>query len=712
MFGPANYLDLETTQVLLRYVSECDPRGQENGKGTTKGGYLKAKVNVPFQGRPLLMRFDLVPTDDVVQKIRAAHPLLPDEVVMAHPNIIHNIRFRNGKRNCHLEPVPYNHSTKLEYMIDREKNIRICNRMSELDGKDVRPEADVPADESSIDAIVGKLEVDFNGQFFFQMGKKDDEGGKGRGTNKNTKKEHNEMNLIPLQPKQKSRAKPNEANITDVFMNRLGSEHKNVLDDIMSFYKNSKQGKNAINLKNFRLRIQFFDYDTGSFLGYDISNDIKDTGNKSNGAMDIFDVTNQKSCCKGGRKITITSEWNLAVKDVEPRLQVYDADGNHIENETMNLNQPSDEKAVRKLPIVKNLFINFLSPEQDYEKVRSIQVDKGLTIKLLLYRKSDDSESPKKFNFHYTQHKPNCCLYCDYKVDSDSPEDLAEGQPRAQPNRCKRGLPSRDTNAKKSKKDAGYRSPSYDSDDSGILASPYMASPMSLGYDILDNLEEAVPVASTSSTVYTTPQSPVDIGAGIQELPSNMNIVQTWDLNLPVTINTENDQNMDETDFPETRHIIENDPIFTEPQRVSVIVNSDMDSNPEELNTPIILNDNPFMGFVPTGLIIEDNVSHDGVKAAVMEKHDVEEKKEEKETNEELEQLEEDEEEEPELEKKDSGNTMMVHLQLLMIVVLMLMVVSTIMPGILSSSSAVLAGAGVLSLIYLGYSYRTSEMKF
>ena len=706
MFGPANLLELETTQVLLRYVSECDPRGQENGKGTTKGGYLKGKVNVPFQGRSLLMRFDLVPTDDVVQKIRAAHPLLPDEVVMAHPNIIHNIRFRNGKRNCHLEPVPYNHSTKLEYMIDQERNIRICNRMSELDGKAVRPEADVPADESSIDAIVGKLEVDFNGQFFFQMGKKDDEGGKGRATNKNTKKEHNEMNLIPLQPKQKSRAKPHEANITDVFMNRLGSAHENVLDNIMSFYKNSKFGKNAINLKNFRLRIQFFDYHTRSLLGIDISDDIKDTGNKSNGAMDIFDVTNQKSCCKGGRKITITSEWNLAVKDVEPRLQVYDADGNHIESEKMNLNQPSDEKAVKKLPIVKNLFINFLSPEQDYEKVRSIQVEKGLTIKLLLYRKSDDSESPKKFNFHYTQHKANGCYYCDYKVDSDSPEDLAEGQPRAQPNRCKRGLPSRDTNAKKSKKDAGYRSPSYDSDDSGILASP-----LSLGYDIWDNLEEAVPVASTSTTLYTTPQSPVDIGGGIQELPSNMTIIKTWDLNLPVTI-TENDQNMDETDFPDTRHIIENDPIFTEPQRVSVIVNSDMDSTSEELNTPLIeINNNPFMGFVPTGVIIEDKVSHDGVKAATIEKLEVEEKKEENETNDELDQL-EDEEEEPELEKIDSGSTMMVYLQLLMIMVLMLMVVSSIMPGILSSSSAVLAGAGVLSLIYFGYNYRTSEMKF
>jgi len=738
IFGNADLLDLETTQVLLRYVSECDPRGQENGKGTTKGGYLKGRVKVPFQGRSLLMRFDLVPTEDVVQKIRAAHPHFPDEVVMAHPNIIHNIRFRNGKRNCHLEPVPYNHSTKLEYMIDQDGNIRIRNRMSELDEKVVRPDADVPAHEMSKDAIVGKLEQDITGQFFIQVGKKDDEGGKGRGSNKNTKKEHNEMNLIPLQPKQKARAKAHEANITDVIVNRLGTEYQKALDDIMSFYQNTKKGKNAINLKNFRLRVQFYDYETKQ-LWQDISDDIKDTGNKNNGAMDIFDVTNQKSCCKGGRKVNISSEWNLAVKDVEPRLQVYDADGNHIESETLKLNQPSDEKAVKAVPIVKNMFINFLSPKQDYEIVRSIQVDKGLTIKVLLYRKSDDCESPKKFNFRYIQHIAGECPYCDKMVDSDSPEDLAQGQPRAQPNRKKRINPtSKDTNAKKSKmvkEEIVSQSPehnvfpTYDSDDSGILASPLHHG---VGvYNWENNLEETVPIATTSKTLYTTPQSPVDIGGGsIQELSSmssNVTVVQTLNLeDLPITI-IGNNQNMDEADhtwtdladtgsrkllameedtFPDTRSIIENDPIFKEPpvQRVSVIVNSDMDM---DLNTPLIeINNNPFMGW--NDGIMADRVSHDGAKMAPNDVLDVKEKKEEKETNEEFEQVEE--EEEPELVHTDSGNDMMVHLQLLMIVVLMLMVVSTIMPGMLSSTSAVLVGG--LSLIFFCYRYRASEIKF
>merc|ERR1711909_88908 len=168
---------------------------------------------------------------------------------------------------------------------------------------------------------------------------------------------------------------------------------------------------------------------------------------------------------------------------------------------------------------------------------------------------------------------------------------------------------------------------------------------------------------------------------------------------------------MEEDTFPDTRSIIENDPIFKEPpvQRVSVIVNSDMDINSDDLNTPLIeINNNPFMGW--NDGIMADRVSHDGSKIVANDVLDVKEKKEEKETNEEFEKVEEEEEEEPELVHADSGNDMMVHLQLLMIVVLMLMVVSTIMPGILSSTSAVLVGG--LSLIFFCYRYRASEIKF
>ena len=746
MFLGNNLLELETTQVLLRYVSECDPRGQENGKGTTKGGYLKGRVNVPFQGSSLLMRLDLVPTDDVVEKMRKAHPHLSDQAVMAHPNIIHNIRFRNGKRNCHLEPVPFNHSTQLEYMIDQGSYIRICNRTSELDWN-VRPE--VPANERANGAIVGQLERNLEGQFFFNMGKKEEENEKKKATNKNMKRDqHNEINLIPLQPKQKSRAKADEANITDVLRNRLSKEDEQFLDDIMKFYSNGKWGKNAINLKNFRLRVKFFDYKTGCPLGEDISDNIKDTGNKNNGSMDIFDVGNQKSCCKGGRKIIITSEWTLAVKEVEPRLQVYDANDNHIKEETERLNQPTDEKAVKKLPVIRNMFINFLSPEQDYETVHSIQNEKGLTIKLLLYRKSDDSESPKKFNFTYIQHKSNSCFYCDYKVDSDAPENLAEGQPRAQPNRKKRELPgSRDANAKKTRiqRSPGYcltpspasefgnsvtnTSPQHsvtshcDSDGSMVTSS---ALAQCLEYDSdgsllfspnvpVPNLFESTLAETTSmdqrKNVYNYEENNranlLDSNCTAQVIPYNI----TWDLNLNGM--TENDPNTEESAFPETSSYVGSVLRDSNVHRVSVIVNPDNDNNSdilEELHTPVVeVGEDPFMGFQPIGVFVNEHMGHDGAKMVRKEEPDVEEE-EEKDAVEELEKSKQEKEEDTDqVNNNYLGTEMMVCVQLLMMAMLMLLVLSSIIPGVLFASSTVLAG--VLSLMYAGSYYNTNSVR-
>ena len=61
-----NFLQLESTQGLLRYVSECNPMG----KGTTKGGYMKGRVNVPFNGKEIWMRMDLVPSELVIEMIK------------------------------------------------------------------------------------------------------------------------------------------------------------------------------------------------------------------------------------------------------------------------------------------------------------------------------------------------------------------------------------------------------------------------------------------------------------------------------------------------------------------------------------------------------------------------------------------------------------------------------------------------------------------
>ena len=43
--------------------------------------------------------------------------------------------------------------------------------------------------------------------------------------------------------------------------------------------------------------------ETGSHIGFAVSETIKETGNKNSGAMDLHDVRAQRSCTRGGRKI-------------------------------------------------------------------------------------------------------------------------------------------------------------------------------------------------------------------------------------------------------------------------------------------------------------------------------------------------------------------------------------------------------------------------
>ena len=160
-----NCLKLTTTQTLLRYVSECDPLNKRS-----KGGYLEGRVDVPFQGQQLVMTIDIVPSTDLVDTIIKAFPKekfphLSSEAVralgMTHPNLIHHFRFAayNKSRDYHKEPAIFNHSWKLEYIIDKYKNIRIRNKKCILDVN--RPE--VPTDIEKDEAIVGTLDNDQKG---------------------------------------------------------------------------------------------------------------------------------------------------------------------------------------------------------------------------------------------------------------------------------------------------------------------------------------------------------------------------------------------------------------------------------------------------------------------------------------------------------------------------------------------------------------------
>lgn len=433
----SKYLQLDTTHVLFRYVKECNP----SGNGNSNGGYFKGRVNLPFdKKRPLLMTLDLVATDDVVRKIRKDYDSLSEEATLAHPAILHNFRFdqENKKRKRDLEPEPSNHSWKLEYHIDKEGDIRIINKTSNLDAN----RTNVPTNfMTNKKAKVGSIKRDSNGYFFNFEDRKG-------------KEQENEIIIKPFKPKLEG--KDDEPTIRDIFGDRLRSETQKVRNILESFYTK----KNARNIKMFRLRVRFYDWNTKELIGTGTSDDdIKDTGDQKTGAMDIFDVNNVVSCCSGGRKTTITSMWKLADKEVKPIFQVYNEHEKPVQEETDLLKQPNEKDIM-----VRHEAVIFISPKQDPRKIKYIQTEKGHKIKLLLLR--DDGYESSKFDFKYIQHIPDSpCAFCELKVDGEYPAKLPKQEEPAKPNHIKRHM-TVDKNKKNPKKPKMCGLPDTSGDDS------------------------------------------------------------------------------------------------------------------------------------------------------------------------------------------------------------------------------------------------------
>ena len=402
-------LVVSTNQTLIRYVSEFDPKAA----GKTKGGYLMGAIKVPKVSGNLVMRVSLCPTQELVEEIMSKTGCSM-EVAMAHPLLLHNVRIGQGTRDRHLEPVPCYKSWNQTYIIDTMGNVRICNDHQDVDreiflGVDEGTKTlrnSVPRNPWSPDAVVTTLRSDPNHPEL---------GGNCIIIGKNEK----EMNLKELQPKQKSRAKPGEANITDILLDRVGNA--DTAKTIEAFYENQGKKKMAINMKMFRIRVQFFrDFTCQTLISAEadmVSDVIKDTGNKKAGALDISHAINLKSCCKGGRQVSIHSEYTLEKKDVKPVFGVFDPKDNgedptnYIEN--YKLNQPDERKMH-----IGNLGIVFRTPEQNIDVVSEI-LSSGYQIKLLLHRKFDDYESPKKFVFTYINHESHKCIFCDLDVDGE-----------------------------------------------------------------------------------------------------------------------------------------------------------------------------------------------------------------------------------------------------------------------------------------------------
>merc|ERR1712045_978195 len=136
-------------------------------------------------------------------------------------------------------------------------------------------------------------------------------------------------------------------------------------------------------MKKFRLRVDFYN-DNGQTIETTVSETIKDTGNKKSGVMDINDVSAQRSCTRGGRKVFIESEYSLA-RDVKPVFQVYNRHRHHFSEYDHLLNQPGeDEEHLR----VRNYSIQLITPAQLEENIKFL-TNSDFHIELLLKRSSD-----------------------------------------------------------------------------------------------------------------------------------------------------------------------------------------------------------------------------------------------------------------------------------------------------------------------------------
>ena len=398
-------IDLKKLSFLQRYPSEWDPRDQ----GKTKGGYIEGMIlGVPQDASTMVLQ--TVPDKKYATMMVSDAQLTkfePELVSSIHPLLLHVVRMGKGKRDNELEPVPNYMHWRQKFVIDSQRNVRIINRTSELDkDRNVPVELDDP--RNIVTTIQHQNSIVLGGR-------------------------KNELNLIALQPKTERRAVREEASVTKVLRDRLGTDDKNLLAAVEKYFKKSYYS----NMKMFRLRADFYN-ELGHNIGFAISHTVKDTGNKKNGSMDIHDISVQRSCTKGGRKVMIESEYSLA-KDVRPLFQVEDEFGNHLHHEDGRLNQPVNLK-------VRNYSIHIITPPQDENVINDLERNRKHIV-LRFKRASDQYESPVSFRFRYDIHPPLDCIFCAFYPDTASEGELPRLQPgleNPRPNRIKRILKQRD----------------------------------------------------------------------------------------------------------------------------------------------------------------------------------------------------------------------------------------------------------------------------
>jgi len=301
-----------------------------------------------------------------------------------HPTLLHVVRKGNGNRRYNFkEPVPSIHHWQQCFEV-RGRKVYIINKTSENDNE--RKEA-IPLKDEMFDIAEDMT---------LKIGK-----------------DAGELNMIILIPKTEKRA-----NVNDVSLNKLlHSRTSNAA--VQETLSMSYRGKNSVNLKKVKLKVEVFDLDTGTLLGSDISQAISDTASKAHGAMGLHDATPLRSCARGGRKVVLLAEFGLA-KDVEPKFQLYDSQGSRLlEEEESLLIQPE----MTDTSIMRESIVFITPPQPQAETIRS----RGYKVRLVARRSSDGYVSKKKFDFDYLPHDYyDPCFFC-----QEDPDNIPQSGSRA-----------------------------------------------------------------------------------------------------------------------------------------------------------------------------------------------------------------------------------------------------------------------------------------
>ena len=393
-------IDIETEQSLFRYGSEWNPKAHAQ----TKGGYIQGRIGVPQGHEKLKMTLETFPVAEV-----------PDIIKNVQPLILHYVKIGKGRREQDKEPVPNNHHWKLEFMIEKDGKVYIENRTSDLDFNYDGTKRIIPAKD-----LISTV--------------KDDGivlGGK-RG----------QLSFVVLTPKQDARAKEasaEEATVGRVLQDRIGKKNSRLVEKMMKEFKMAKY------MKRVRLMVRFYKETRGG-KWEEVCSDISkrpiiDIGSKDIGALELHDVSPLKSCSRGGRKITMISEYDLADNTI-PVFQVW-KDSERREDLEKFLIQPSMNQSStgeRTMNIRKST-ITFLTPPQPL--INDLGHD--ATIKLTLKRDGDGTHANNAFDFGYDLHPTSgqhntMCSYCDAPIDSNVPVVIPKPSERARPGNKKKQM--------------------------------------------------------------------------------------------------------------------------------------------------------------------------------------------------------------------------------------------------------------------------------